>query len=157
MLLTILMIGKTTDIFVTEGTEIFIERLKHYLSVKMIVIPDLKERKNLSPQQIKEKEAELMIQQIPKPSTLILLDEQGREFRSIEFSAFIQKQLNSGCKELVFLIGGAFGVADSIKKTANFSLSLSKMTFTHQFIRLMLAEQLYRAMSILKNEPYHNE
>ena len=151
------MIGKTTEAYVAEGVEHFTQRLKHYLPFKQVVIPDIRDRKNLSPQMLKDKEAEIILSQIPKSSFLVLLDERGKEFRSLDFAGFMQKQMNSGCKDLVFLIGGAYGVSDSIVKKADYTISLSQMTFTHQFIRLMIIEQLYRAMTILKNEPYHNE
>ncbi len=157
MVVTVLMVGKTSEAFVAQGIEHFIKRLKHYLPVKIITLPDIRERKNLSPNMIRDKEAETINAAIPKPSTLVLLDEKGVEFRSLDFAGFMQKQMNSGSKELVFIIGGAYGVSESLQKKADFVLSLSRMTFTHQFIRLMLAEQLYRAMTILKNEPYHNE
>ncbi len=151
------MIGKTTEAYVAEGVEQFTQRLKHYLLFKQVIIPDIRDRKNLSPKMVKKKEAEIILSQIPKSSILILLDERGTEFRSLDFAGFLQKQMNSGCKELVFLIGGAYGVSESIYKKADYTISLSQMTYTHQFIRLMIAEQLYRAMTILKNEPYHNE
>lgn len=157
MQFTILMIGKTIAKHITEGVDIYQERFRHYHPVKLIVIPDIKDRKNLSAEQVKEKEAAAFIQSIPKSAVIILLDEKGTEFRSVEFAAFIQRQLNAGSKEVVFIIGGAYGVSQSIANLANFKVSLSQMTFTHQFIRLILMEQLYRAMTILKNEPYHNE
>jgi 23S rRNA (pseudouridine1915-N3)-methyltransferase len=157
MQFTVLLIGKTSTSYITEGLEIFIDRFRHYHPIKIITLPDIKDRKNLSPDQLKEKEATAFMQNIPKSSIVILLDEKGIEYRSVEFAAFIQKQLNTGAKEIVFIIGGAYGVAQSIIQAANFKIALSQMTFTHQFIRLMLMEQLYRAMTILKNEPYHNE
>jgi 23S rRNA (pseudouridine1915-N3)-methyltransferase len=157
MQFTVIMIGKTNVSFVQEGVDLFSDRFRHYYQLKFITIPDLKERKNLSPNQIKEKEAELIIQNLPKSAIIIVLDEKGKEFRSLDFAAFIQKQLNTGCKEIVIIIGGAYGIAEAIENKANFKISLSQMTFTHQFIRLILVEQLYRAMTILKNEPYHNE
>ncbi|MBK7029380.1 MAG: 23S rRNA (pseudouridine(1915)-N(3))-methyltransferase RlmH [Bacteroidales bacterium] len=125
--------------------------------VKYIEIPELKEKRNMSPLQIKEKEAHTILSNIPKSATIILLDEHGVSKSSIEFASFIQKQMNTGIKELIFIIGGAFGVSELIKKQSDICISLSKMTFTHQFIRVILAEQLYRAMTILRNEPYHNE
>jgi 23S rRNA (pseudouridine1915-N3)-methyltransferase len=157
MQFTVIMIGKTNASFVQEGVDLFSDRFRHYHQLKFITIPDLKDRKNLSPNQIKEKEAELIIQNLPKSAIIIALDEKGKEFRSLDFAAFIQKQLNTGCKEIVIIIGGAYGIAEGIDKKADFKISLSQMTFTHQFIRLILVEQLYRAMTILKNEPYHNE
>ena len=157
MVITVIMVGKTSEAFVAEGVDLFVKRLKHYLPVNQVVIPDIRDRKNLSPNVIREKEAEAILAVLPKSSTFVLLDERGTEFRSVDFAGFLQKQMNSGNKELLFVIGGAYGVSQTLRKRADFVLSLSLMTFTHQFIRLMLAEQLYRAMTILKNEPYHNE
>ncbi len=157
MNITVLQIGKTNEEYISEAIHLFLGRLKFYNPVSWVEIPDLKERKNLSPLQIQEKEAELLLAKIPKVSFCVLLDERGKEFRSVEFADFIQKQLNSGIKDLVFLIGGAYGVSESMKQRANLTLALSKMTFTHQMIRILLAEQLYRALTILRNEPYHNE
>lgn len=104
-----------------------------------------------------EREAELIRKNIPDGSTVILLDEHGKQFRSVEFASFLQKQMNTGKKDLVFVVGGAFGLAERLKKNADHLIALSQMTFTHQLIRLIFIEQLYRAMTILRNEPYHNE
>jgi 23S rRNA (pseudouridine1915-N3)-methyltransferase len=157
MIITILVIGKTTEEFVQLGFKVYFDRLKHYLGVKYIELPELKDKKNLSPIQIKDKEALSILSSIPKSATIVLLDEHGVSKSSIEFANLLQKQMNSGIKELIFIIGGAFGVSELIKKQADLCISFSKMTFTHQFIRVILAEQLYRAMTILKNEPYHND
>ena len=157
MIITTLLVGKTTDNFIKEGIDIYIERIKHHLTLNQFIIPDLKDRKNLSRDQIREKEASAMTPYISKSQTIILLDEKGTEFRSKDFAIFIQKQMNSGVKEVVFIVGGAYGIDESIRKQANHIISLSKMTFTHQFIRLMFFEQLYRAFSIINHEPYHNE
>ncbi|MBK7212032.1 MAG: 23S rRNA (pseudouridine(1915)-N(3))-methyltransferase RlmH [Bacteroidales bacterium] len=157
MNLTILMIGKTADSYLQTGIEIFTKRIQHYLSIRLNIIPDLKDRKNLSASQVKEKEAILLMKELTYASTIVLLDENGSLYSSVEFSNFFQKQMNSGTKELFFVIGGAYGVDESIKKKAHFTISLSKMTFTHQMIRLLLTEQIYRSMTILKNEQYHNE
>lgn len=157
MNITFLMIGNTSASFVSDGYEIFKKRLSHYIKLKEIVIPDIKDRKNLDATQVKLKEALLITSKIPNGAYVVLLDEKGKELTSTEFAIFIQKNMNSGIKEIVFVIGGAYGVADSIKQSANYTLSLSKMTFTHQFIRLLLVEQLYRGMTIQRNEPYQNE
>jgi len=151
------MIGKTSASYVLDGVELFSRRIRHYYPIKWVIIPDLKDRKNLSPDQVKEKEAEAILQILSKSGVFILLDEKGKEYRSLDFSAFLQKHLNMGYKDIVFVIGGAYGVSQSVMNLANYKISLSQMTFTHQFIRLMLVEQLYRAMTIIKNEPYHNE
>jgi 23S rRNA (pseudouridine1915-N3)-methyltransferase len=153
----VLMIGKTNDNYIREGVSEFLGRLKHYLKISWDELPDIKDRKNLSPQQIKEKETNLLLTKLPEKFTLVLLDEKGKEYTSMNFAEFITKQAASGIKELVFVIGGAYGVSEELKKRADFALSLSQMTFTHQLIRLIFAEQLYRAMTITRNEPYHNE
>jgi 23S rRNA (pseudouridine1915-N3)-methyltransferase len=157
MEIMVLMIGKSNEGFISMGIEEYLKRLNHYVKTSLKIIPDLKERKNLSTIQVKDKEAALILSQIPNSSYIVLLDENGTSLSSYEFSTFLQKQFNTGIKTLVFIIGGAFGVSELIKKKANIYVSFSKMTFTHQFIRIMLIEQIYRAMTILRNEPYHNE
>ena len=157
MNITLLMIGNTSEAFVQDGYEVFMKRLKHYIKVKELIIPDIKDRKHLNAEQIKEKEAILIIEKLSSANYVVLLDERGKEFSSVEFAGFLQKTMNAGTRELYFIIGGAYGVAESVKQKADLTVSLSRMTFTHQFIRLLYAEQLYRAMTILKNEPYHNE
>jgi len=153
---TLIMIGKTNEDFVRTGVKMYLDRLRHYIACKEIIIPDIKDRKNYSPEQIKTKEAALILDKIPDNAYTILLDESGTEYTSVGFSTLLQKHMNSGIKELVFIIGGAYGVDRSVSERAGSVLSLSKMTFTHLFVRLILAEQLYRSMTILKNEPYHN-
>jgi len=157
MNITILMIGNTSEAFVQAGYEVFMKRLKHYIKVKEVIIPDIKDRKHLNAEQVKEKEAILILEKLTSSNYSVLLDERGKEFSSVEFAGFMQKSMNAGIKELTFIIGGAYGVSESIKLKADLTISLSRMTFTHQFIRLIFCEQLYRAMTILKNEPYHNE
>ena len=157
MNITLVMIGNISEAFVHDGYEVFMKRLKHYIKVKEVIIPDIKDRKHLNAEQIKEKEAVLILEKLNSSNYSVLLDERGKEFSSIEFAGFLQKTMNAGTRELFFIIGGAYGVAESVKQKADLTVSLSRMTFTHQFIRLLFAEQLYRAMTILKNEPYHNE
>lgn len=157
MKITLILIGKTEEAFVEQGFNLYLSRLRHYITIKVVVIPALKVASNLTPQQVKEREAVLILKQLSPGSTLAVLDEKGTELRSVEFSAQLQKWMNSGIRELVFLVGGAFGIADEVKKRAAFQLSLSQLTFTHQLIRLIFAEQLYRAFTIIRNEPYHNE
>jgi 23S rRNA (pseudouridine1915-N3)-methyltransferase len=139
------------------GFSVFEKRLKYYIPFTVKVIPDIKEAKNMNAAELMEKEALLIQKNIPEGSTVVLLDEHGKQMRSVEFASFIQKQMNSGKKDLVFVVGGAFGLAEILKKSANHLIALSHMTFTHQMIRLIFIEQLYRAMTILRNEPYHNE
>jgi 23S rRNA (pseudouridine1915-N3)-methyltransferase len=150
------MIGNTSEAFVVEGYEIFTKRLKHYIKFKEVIIPDIKDRKHLNADQVKEREAVLILEKLAASNYSVLLDERGKEFSSVEFAGFLQKTMNAGTRELFFIIGGAYGVAESVKQKADLTISLSQMTFTHQVIRLLFAEQLYRAMTILKNEPYHN-
>ncbi|MEN8890300.1 MAG: 23S rRNA (pseudouridine(1915)-N(3))-methyltransferase RlmH, partial [Wenyingzhuangia sp.] len=132
-------------------------RLKHYIKFNLDIIPDIKKIKNLSVAQQKEKEGELILKKIQPTDFLILLDEKGKEFRSVDFADFLQKKMNSGIKQLVFAIGGPYGFSDNVYAKAKGKISLSKMTFSHQMIRLFMIEQLYRSATILKNEPYHHE
>jgi len=157
MKILLLVIGKTDEAYLQKGMEIFLERIPHYISFEMKVIPDLKNSKNLSEDQQKEKEGELIIRQLVPSDEIILLDEQGMETSSVEFARFLEKRMISGIKRLVFIIGGPYGFSASIYSRANGKLSLSKMTFSHQMVRLIFAEQLYRAMTILKGEPYHHQ
>jgi 23S rRNA (pseudouridine1915-N3)-methyltransferase len=157
MKIKLLAIGKTDDKNLQQLIETYQNRLKHYIKFEIAIIPDIKNVKNLSKNQQKEKEGELILKQLQPTDQLILLDEKGKEFRSIEFSKFLQKKMNSGIKQLVLVIGGPYGFSDAVYKKANGKISFSKMTFSHQMIRLFVVEQLYRGFSILKNEPYHHE
>ena len=150
------IIGKTNYEFVDKGMEEFFNRVKKYISFQIKLIPALKKTKNLNSQQIKEKEGKLICDQIQKGDFLVLLDENGKEFNSVQFADFIEKRMNASTQKLVFQIGGAYGFSDEVYKKAQFKLSLSKMTFSHQLIRLIFAEQLYRAYSIIHRLPYHN-
>ncbi len=157
MKITLILNGKTEDDHIIKGFAIYEQRLKHYISFETIVIPALKNTKALSVEQQKQKEAELLFKHIQASDKLILLDENGKEYHSVGFSEFIQQQMNSGIKNLVFVVGGPYGFSDEVYKRANGKLSLSKMTFSHQMVRLFFVEQVYRAMTILKNEPYHHQ
>jgi 23S rRNA (pseudouridine1915-N3)-methyltransferase len=157
MKISLVCIGKTDDKYIKEGIEKYLKRLKHYITFQLVELPDIKNVKSLSEEQQKEKESELLMKQFTNQDFVVLLDERGKEFRSVEFSAYIEQRMVSSCSHLVFLIGGPYGFADSVKKRANFSLSLSKMTFSHQMIRLFFVEQRYRAFSIMRSEPYHHE
>jgi 23S rRNA (pseudouridine1915-N3)-methyltransferase len=157
MKITLILNGKTEDDYIQKGFAIFEQRLKHYLPFECIVIPALKNTKALSVEQQKQKEAELVFKCIQPADRLILLDENGKEYSSTGFSIFIQQQMNSGIKNLVFVVGGPYGFSEELYKRATAKISLSKMTFSHQMVRLFFVEQLYRAMTILKNEPYHHE
>jgi 23S rRNA (pseudouridine1915-N3)-methyltransferase len=151
------MIGKTAFSYLEDGMAIYEKRLKHYLPLSLEVVPDIKNAKNLSPQELKEKEGAIILKKLKNDDLLIILDEKGKEYSSISFSTFIEKQLSAPKKRLIFLIGGAYGFSSEIYQRANMKISLSKMTFSHQMIRLFFLEQLYRAMTILKGEPYHNK
>lgn len=150
------MVGKTTDKYLIEGIEKYTKRLIHYCKFQIIEIPELKNTKSLSEEQQKEKEAELIFQKITTTDHVILLDEQGKQFTSVEFSKEINKWMNQSVSSVVFLIGGPYGFDQKIKNRANAEISLSKMTFSHQMVRLFFVEQIYRAYSILKGEPYHH-
>ena len=134
----------------------YVKRLKHYLPFEMEVIPDLKNNKNLSEIQQKEAEGKLILSRLALSDYVVLLDEKGKSFSSVGFSDWMQKQLLAGRKNLIFLIGGPYGFSEEIYRRAQSNISLSEMTFSHQMVRLIFIEQLYRACTILKNEPYHH-
>jgi len=157
MKIKLLAIGKTDNNNLITLIRSYEERLKHYVKFELEIIPDLKNVKNLSEKLQKEKEGELILKKVRTDDNLILLDEKGKEFRSIEFSGFLQKKMNSGIKQLVFVIGGPYGFSEKMYQKATGRISFSKMTFSHQMIRLFVVEQIYRAFTILKNEPYHHE
>lgn len=157
MKIKLLAIGKTDDKNLQSLIRTYELRLKHYVKFELCILPDIKNTKNLSQDQQKEKEGELILKELQNTDQLILLDEKGQEFRSIDFSKFLQKKMNAGIKQLVFVIGGPYGFSDRIYQKSKGKVSFSKMTFSHQMIRLFVAEQIYRAFTILKNEPYHHE
>jgi len=156
MKITLLTIGKTDnkhlDILISD----YIKRLNFYVSFDFIIIPDIKKVKHLSEVQQKEAEGAEILKRTSTSDTLILLDENGKTLSSVGFSEFLQKKMNSGLKNLVFVIGGPYGFSEEIYQRANGKISLSSMTFSHQMVRLFVIEQLYRAFTILKNEPYHH-
>jgi len=156
MQLKILCIGKTGKAFLEEGEREYLKRLSHYISVDMQILPDIRNAKSLSEDQIKQKEGQQFLEKIGPTETVILLDERGKHYDSVAFSDFLQEQFNRGGKQVFFLIGGPYGFSEELYKRANGQLSLSKMTFSHQMIRLFFIEQIYRAMTILKGEPYHH-
>ena len=157
MKIKILAVGKTDDKNLDILIEKYLKRLKHYLSVTLDILPDVKNAQNLSEKEQKRREGEVILKMIDNSDQVILLDEKGKEFRSIEFSKFLQKKMNAGTRNLVLVIGGPYGFSDAVYQRANGKLSLSKMTMSHQMIRLFLVEQVYRAFTILRNEPYHHE
>ena len=157
MKITIILNGKTEDSYLVNGIALYENRLKHYVLLETLVIPALKNTQALSIEQQKQKEGELILKNVHSSDKFILLDEKGKEHSSVEFAGFIQQQMNSGIKNVVFAVGGPYGFSEQIYKRANAKVSLSKMTFSHQMVRLFFVEQLYRAMTILKNEPYHHQ
>ena len=149
-------IGKTGKDFLISGEQEYLKRLSHYITIERIEIPDLKNAKKLTVDQIKELEGKEILSKI-SGEQVILLDENGKQFSSVEFSDFLQQKFNQGGKGLVFIVGGAYGFSEEVYKIANTKISLSKMTFSHQMIRMIFFEQLYRSMTILKGEPYHHQ
>ena len=156
MTIKLIAIGKTDNKQLIQLIDNYMKRLSHYIKFSLEIIPDLKNTKNLSEAQQKDKEGELILGKINTTDVVILLDENGKQFDSVSFSSYLQKHMNSGIKQLVFVIGGPYGFSEGIYKKANGKISLSKMTFSHQMIRLFFIEQLYRGFTILKNEPYHH-
>jgi len=157
MTITLIAIGKTDNKQLLTLIEEYKKRLTFYVKFNFEVIPDIKNVKNLSEKQQKAKEGELILKKVNTSDLLILLDENGKQFSSVGFSEYLQKQMNSGLKNLVFVIGGPYGFSEEIYKRAQGKVSLSKMTFSHQMVRLFFIEQLYRGFTILKNEPYHHK
>jgi len=157
MQIRLIAIGKTDHPAIQKLQEEYALRLGHYVKFELEIIPDLKNTKSLSEASQKEKEGELILKKIQNSDELILMDERGKTFSSIEFADYLQKKMNSGLRNLIFVIGGPYGFSDAVYSRANGKVSLSKMTFSHQMIRPFFIEQLYRAMTILRNEPYHHE
>jgi 23S rRNA (pseudouridine1915-N3)-methyltransferase len=157
MKVKLLMVGKTVKDFIVRGFDDYQQRMIHYLPYETKVISDLKSTKKLNINQQKIKEGELILNQLQNSDFVVLLDEHGKEFSSVSFARWMEKQMMTGLKSVVFVIGGAYGFSDAVYQRSNFKLSLSKMTFSHQMVRLIFIEQLYRAMTILKGEPYHHQ
>ena len=152
-----IVIGKTTDKRLETLIDEYVQRINHYISFEIIVIPELKNAKNLSFEQQKSEEAELLKRQLQPGDYLVLLDEHGKERRSMDFAQWMQKRMTAAPRRLVFVVGGPYGFAPEIHTMAQEKISLSLMTFSHQMIRLLFAEQVYRAMTIIRGEPYHHE
>ena len=157
MKISLLTVGKTDSGWVREGLETYASRLRRYIPFSVIEIPDLKNAASLSKEQVKEKEGESILGNIGPRDSVILLDERGKEYTSIEFAKEIERMMVSGGKNIVFVTGGAFGFSDAVYARCDGKVSLSKMTFTHQMVRAVFTEQLYRAFTIIKVEPYHHE
>ena len=152
----LVLVGKTVNKHIGACVDDYVEHLGHYMPFELVTIPELKNNKNLSEEQQKEREGELILKQVQEQDFLVLLDEHGKELRSIEFATWIQKKQQT-VRRLVFVIGGPYGFSPAVYRRCNEQLSLSKMTFSHQMVRMVFVEQLYRACTIIKGEPYHHE
>lgn len=157
MKITFLTVGKTTNQYLIKLQEEYQNRLKFYIPFETVVIPELKNTKNLSVNEQQEKEADLILKAFEANDEVILLDERGKQYTSIGFSEFMAKKMLASHKRMIFVVGGPYGFSERVYQRANGKISLSSMTFSHQMIRLIFTEQLYRAMTILKGEPYHHE
>ena len=157
MNVTLLCVGKTDFSWVKEGLELYVSRLKRYVPFKEEEIPHLKNASALSEAVIKEKEREIILSKLRPSDYVILLDEHGKEYRSVEFASKLEALLSRNSRDIVFIIGGAYGFSEAVYSRADEKISLSKMTFSHQMVRVVFTEQLYRAFTILKGEPYHHE
>lgn len=157
MKIKLLQIGKTNERYLQHGIEEYEKRIKAFVPFVQEVLPHLKNASSLNANEVKEREGQMILTKLKPDDYLILLDERGKEMNSREFAGFMQKNMNAGMKQVVFLVGGAFGFSDEVYLRANQKLSLSKMTYSHQLIRLIFAEQLYRSFTIINNHPYHND
>lgn len=153
----LLVIGKTDAGYIREGIAEYEKRLKRYMPYEMKILPDVKNAKNMGEMLQKEKEGNMILEQLQPTDLVVLLDENGRQYTSVGLSEFLAQKMLNGIKRLVFVIGGPYGFSDAVYQRAADKLSLSKMTFSHQMVRMIFAEQIYRAMTIMKGEPYHHE
>lgn len=156
MNIKLIVVSKTDVPYVQAGIDEYVGRLKHYCDFELVVIPALKNVGKASQEEVKEREGELILKQMAKADQVVLLDEKGTEYSSVEFSEYLQKQMNAGVRTLAFVVGGAYGFSPAVYAAANHKISLSRMTFNHQMVRLFFVEQLYRAHTILRHEKYHN-
>lgn len=157
MKVILLTVGKTNEIYFKNAISEYQKRLKFYLQFEIEELPELKNTKSLSEEQQKQKEGELILKSLLDSDDVVLLDDKGSEFTSMQFSSYMEKRMAAGSRRLVFIVGGPYGFSEAIYARANGKISLSKMTFSHQMVRLIFVEQLYRAMTILRGEPYHHE
>lgn len=157
MKIEFLVVGKTQISFVKTGEQEYLKRLKHYVPITYKLIADVKKGKGRSQDELKKKEGEAILAAIQPSDFVVLLDEGGKEMSSVQFSKFINEKLLHGTKRLVFVVGGAYGFSDEVYKRSQWKLSLSQMTFSHQMVRMIFLEQLYRAFTIIRGEPYHHE
>lgn len=157
MNIKLIVVSKTDVPYIQTGIDEYTARLRHYCDSELVVIPAIKGLGKASPEEVKEKEGLLILKQLEKADAVVLLDEHGREYTSVGFSEFLQRQMNAGVRTLAFVIGGAFGFSPAVYAAAQHKMSLSQLTFNHQMVRLFFLEQLYRAHTILRHEKYHNE
>lgn len=157
MNIKLIVVGKSESEHLRSWVEVYVKRLSHYIGFEIITLPDVKNAKNLSVGELKEREGEMILRQIEKADKVVLLDEKGKEFSSMEFSKYLEKQMNASVRTLAFVVGGAFGFSPKVYEKIGERIAISRMTFSHQMIRLLVVEQIYRAFTILKGEPYHNE
>lgn len=157
MKISLIVVGKTTEKYIEEAINEYVKRIGFFNAFNMMVIPDLKNAKSLSKEMIKQKEGESILSQIVDYDDVVLLDEKGKEFTSLEFASYIEKKMVNGVRKVAFVIGGPYGFSDDVYNAAKGKISLSKMTFSHQIIRPLFLEQLYRAYTIINNTPYHHE
>lgn len=157
MKITIIAVGKTATSYIQNGIDTYMKRLRHYLPVELVIIPDIKQTRALTSAEQKVREGMAMLQMLQPGDRVVLLDERGVELSSRDFSERLSKRMNQGLRRLVFIVGGPYGFSDEVYTRADSQLSLSKMTFTHEMVRLFFVEQVYRAMTILAGEPYHHD
>lgn len=157
MRITLLTVGKTDKDWVKQGLDIYVSRLKHYIPFSIVEIPELKNVSSLTKEQIKTREGELILKNIRPNDDVVLLDERGKEYTSTELAKVIQDKISYAGKDIVYIIGGAYGFSEAVYQRANSRLSLSRMTFSHQMVRAIFTEQIYRAFTIMRGEPYHHE
>ena len=157
MKITLLTVGKTDKDWVRQGMEIYVSRLKHYIPFSVVEIPELKNVSALTKDQIKAREGELILKNIKPTDDMIILDERGKEYSSTELAKVIQDKISYTGKDMVYVIGGAYGFSEDVYQRANSKISLSRMTFSHQMVRAIFVEQIYRAFTIMRGEPYHHE
>jgi 23S rRNA (pseudouridine1915-N3)-methyltransferase len=157
MKVILLTVGKTNEINFINSISDYQKRLKFYIPFELIELPELRNTKSLSEEQQKQREGEMLLQAVDAADDVVLLDDKGSEYTSMQFSAFMQRKMAGGSKRLVFVVGGPYGFSPAVYSRANGKISLSRMTFSHQMVRLIFVEQLYRAMTILRGEPYHHE
>lgn len=156
MRISLICIGKTDDKHIIQGIETYLKRLKHYINFQMISLPDIKNSKHLSQEQQKEREGQLILKQVAAQDVVVLLDERGKELSSVAFAGELEKHMLASVSHVIYVVGGPYGFDESVYQRANAQMSLSKLTFSHQMVRLFFVEQVYRAMTIIRGEPYHH-